>query len=45
MDNLQRVSRGLEQRLTLTQSELMAVKASLATTQSEYDSYKVRSET
>lgn len=41
VENLQRVSRGLEHRLTMTQSELAATKATLAATQSEYDSYKV----
>jgi len=42
VDNLQRVNRGLEQRLALVQSELSTVKAATAATQSEYENYKVR---
>lgn len=41
VENLQRANRSLEQRLTLTQSELTAAKATLAATQGDYDSYKV----
>ena len=42
MGNLQRVSRGLEHRLAMTQTELAATKSNLAACQSDYDSYKVR---
>ena len=40
-ENLERTNRNLEHRLSLVQAELAAAQTALATTQKDYDSYKV----
>lgn len=41
VESLQQVNRNLEHKLSLAQTELTSTHASLASTRSDYDSYKV----